>query len=111
MAHDLKESLPGEYERLDLLMIDAAVMLLDIADVAEPIAAQRVSVPHGWVILPRELTAENGAKHALIGEIPCHIDGIRVAVPWTSIKEVHKAVVRLFEGKAPISSAGTPLPL
>jgi hypothetical protein len=70
--------------------------------------AQASGVPDGWVLLPRELTAENGAKYALIGEIPCHIDGMRGSVPWASIKEVHKAVVRLFGGKEPSPAAPTP---
>jgi Restriction alleviation protein Lar len=70
--------------------------------------AKASGAPDGWVLLPRELTAGNGAKYALIGEIPCHIDGIRGSVPWTSIKDVHKAVVRLFEGKETRPAAPIP---
>ncbi|MGL4650428.1 MAG: hypothetical protein ACRC1H_13555, partial [Caldilineaceae bacterium] len=47
------------------------------------------AVPDGFALVPRELTSENGAKYALIGET---FDGH--TVPWTAIKAVHRAVVK-----------------
>ena len=61
------------------------------------------------VILPKELTAENGAKALLIGEFHEEIevcgclDGtgeeqemqdLRVPVSWTTIKEIYKMIVK-----------------
>ncbi len=67
------------------------------------------------VMMPRELTAENGAKAALMGEfsiqfpIKCCCDGEdgdcevcggsgeytqTVNVPWTTIKEIYRAAVK-----------------
>ena len=67
------------------------------------------------VIMPRELTAENGAKAALMGNFIinfpmkcyCHGDDGNcwacagsgeymqpVNVPWTTIKEIYKAAVK-----------------
>lgn len=67
------------------------------------------------VIMPRELTAENGAKAALIGEFrikfpmgcfckgedeDCEVCGgdgeymQPVNVPWTTIKEIYRAAVK-----------------
>ena len=70
-----------------------------------------------WVLVPRKLTAENGAKAALLGEfsvrdsIPCpdcdtpdddceHCEGLglvtyEIAVPWDTIKRIHEAIVAL----------------
>jgi hypothetical protein len=61
-----------------------------------------MSSPEGWKLVPVELTAENGMKAALIGEfyVPFperdedgneHIR--KVNVPWTVIKQIHRAVV------------------
>ena len=69
----------------------------------EPQAPQ---VPDGFILVPRQLTAENGAKGALSGEF--YEDyGIqdergneclaKVAVNWTTIKEIHKAMVAHFD--------------
>ena len=55
-----------------------------------------------WVLLPAELTAENGMKAALMGEfhVPLpeldehgneHI--LKINVPWTLIKKIHRAIV------------------
>lgn len=67
------------------------------------------------VMMPRELTAENGAKAALMGEfvigfpVRCGCDGDEdnctvcggtgeymqpVNVPWTTIKEIYAAAVK-----------------
>jgi hypothetical protein len=111
--------------------IEAAQMnnaeLLDRVDrlereLAELRAKGSASLPDGWVAVPARLTAENGAKSALIGEFhighpvtcmacesggyadrdtcpECHGEGTvedRVAVPWTMLKEIHGRVVDLF---------------
>ena len=67
------------------------------------------------VTMPRELTAENGAKAALIGEfsihfpLKCECGGLydrcsvcggtgehlrAINVPWTTIKEIYAAAVK-----------------
>ncbi len=59
------------------------------------------------VLLPRRLTAENGAKAALIGEFHEDFDildengdeqYVKVAVTWDTIKRIWEAAVRHFEG-------------
>jgi hypothetical protein len=68
-------------------------------------------------MMPRELTAENGAKSALLGEfsidlpMKCWCDGENegcavcggsgeymqpVNVPWTTIKEIYAAAVKQY---------------
>lgn len=47
------------------------------------------------VLLPRELTAENGAKAALMGEFRADHDGGDY-VSWDTIKRIHRRVVELF---------------
>lgn len=67
--------------------------------------AQCQQVPEGFVLVPRELTAENGAKSALIGEFSETFDYMddegdecqaEIPVSWTTIKEIHKKMVALF---------------
>ena len=79
------------------------------------------------VIMPRELTAENGAKAALMGEFQiefpivcydCYLNGenenclicggsgeyIRsINVPWTTIKEIYRSTVKHFNNKNKVS--------
>lgn len=57
--------------------------------------AAAAAVPAGWVAVPRTLTAENGAKAALMGET---FEG--QAVPWTAVKAVHKAIVAWADKRA-----------
>lgn len=63
-------------------------------------------VPTEKVLLPRKLTAENGAKYALIGEFYEDVEFIdedgnqrmqRVPVSWTTIKEIWDRAVDHFE--------------
>ncbi|MHA7917251.1 hypothetical protein [Alloalcanivorax xenomutans] len=94
---------------------------------ARPIGEQPVSDPDGpgRVLMPRALTAENGAKAALSGEFSvsmtvtcsaCHYDepddecefcgGEREyqqseAVSWTTIKRIYSAAVDLLSAPAP----------
>jgi hypothetical protein len=67
--------------------------------------AQTPAVPEGYAVLPLKLTAENGAKAALIGEF--HEDFglldesgderyIKVAVTWDTIKRIWDAAVQHF---------------
>jgi len=69
--------------------------------------------------VPRELTAENGAKAALLGEFStastqhcpeCDGDGCEdcsgqgyfqyeVLIDWTNIKAIFRAAIKHFEGK------------
>tara|TARA_R110000764_G_scaffold72464_2_gene148608 strand:+ start:5240 stop:5542 length:303 start_codon:yes stop_codon:yes gene_type:complete len=53
------------------------------------------------VIMPRELTAENGAKGLLIGEFYEEIEHdegtYKVAVEWTTIKDIYKKIVAHYE--------------
>lgn len=86
-----------------------------------PAASEPVSkgytLPDGMVTMPRKLTAENGAKHALSGEFfvetreECHECGgrgcedcgeegsleVRLAIDWTTIKEIYSKTVEHFE--------------
>jgi hypothetical protein len=77
-----------------------------------PALAQAVRVPDGYILVPRELTAENGAKSALIGEFNEEFgcldeDGVEqianVPVTWTTIKAIHKKMVAHFEADPPVS--------
>jgi hypothetical protein len=56
------------------------------------------SAERDHVSVPRELTAENGAKAALMGEFFFYpYEGREpVIVPWDTIKAIHRAVVKLF---------------
>jgi hypothetical protein len=98
--------------RLPAKYADEIVAALRIPD-----AAQAVRVPDGYILVPRELTAENGAKSALIGEFNEEFgcldeDGVEqianVPVTWTTIKAIHKKMVAHFEADPPVSriSAG-----
>jgi len=69
------------------------------------------------LVMPRRLTAENGAKAAMIGEFfvyhnttcpDCLGDGCedcngiggfsqQIPIPWTTIKEIYAKAVSLFE--------------
>ena len=60
------------------------------------------------ILMPRALTAENGAKAALMGEFKIDVeityeDGeeetIVVDVPWTTIKAIYAAAVKHFDKK------------
>lgn len=64
------------------------------------------NVPGGFVLVPRELTAENGAKTALIGDFSEAFEYMddegdectaHIQVSWTTIKEIHKAMVKHFD--------------
>lgn len=57
----------------------------------------------GMVVMPRRLTAEDGAKAALIGEftVTVAVDSkighcIHAPIPWTTIKGIYEAAVRHF---------------
>jgi hypothetical protein len=67
--------------------------------------AQGQQVPDGYVLVPRELTAENGAKAFLSGEFSETFDYMDdegdecvadIPVSWTTIKAIHKKMVSLF---------------
>lgn len=71
-----------------------------------------LAVPRHNAHLPRELTAENGAKAALIGEFHedfGYLDDngneryIKVAVTWTTIKAIWKAAVAHFDKSPPVA--------
>lgn len=84
----------------------------------EPIKARDAKLSQakgegGGVLVPKELTAENGAKYELIGDFYFDVSFMGVngdeeileaIVPWTTIKEIHRAVVKLFS--APQASEG-----
>jgi hypothetical protein len=77
---------------------------------------RRVSAPtasDGWILVPRALTAENGAKAALIGDFSETFDYIddegdectaEIPVSWDTIKSIHKAMVAHFDD-APVPSS------
>ena len=58
------------------------------------------------ILMPRSLTAENGAKAALTGEFKISVElvyedgneeSIDVDVPWTTIKAIYAAAVKHFD--------------
>lgn len=74
-------------------------------------------VPDGWILVPRELTAENGAKAALIGEFSEDITVLdehgeeqdaSVPVSWDTIKSIHRVMVRLFDTQRALSKDVAP---
>lgn len=106
---------------------DPKAMRVLCADCAE---THRVEILSGdQVVMPRSLTAENGAKGALRGEFfveheevcgecggsgidddsddtdtcqECNATGtvaVKVTIPWTMIKEIYAAAVKLFDQK------------
>lgn len=105
----------------------------EVAPPAPGAALQQVAVPDGYVLMPVQLTAENGAKGALMGEFTvtremhcsvcdyddtdetCEVCGgeveyvEHVSVPWDSIKEIYNAAVKVcgkqvtFDGEPRLS--------
>jgi hypothetical protein len=58
------------------------------------------------VVMPRELTAENGAKSLLVGEFKEQFEAydseegeyvVDVIVSWTTIKDIYKKIVAHYE--------------
>lgn len=85
-------------------------------------------VPEGWVLMPEELTAENGAKYLLVGEFEevvdlecgaCDSDDegcevcsghgsytYRVPVSWSTIKSIYKLAVDNLQRPQPQKQEG-----
>ncbi|ORM66093.1 hypothetical protein [Pantoea rwandensis] len=119
MAHEIT------YRLVDAGAADQKVMdacekwVLEKLD-AQPVS-QRYKLPDGFVAVPRSLTAENGAKAALIGEfnleynLVCHErfgEGCddcsgegrwinSIPVDWTTIKEIWAKAIEHFDSSAP----------
>jgi hypothetical protein len=56
------------------------------------------ATPDDWVLVPRNLTAEDGFKFELSGEISFKCCGdMEAIVPWTTIKDLHRKVVARAE--------------
>lgn len=51
--------------------------------------------------MPKTLTAENGAKAAFMCEFEFRFGESMVFVPWTTIKEIYKAAVKLLGEPTP----------
>jgi hypothetical protein len=47
------------------------------------------------ILMPKRLTAENGAKHLLIGEF--YVD--KYPIPWATIKDIYSKIVDHFRPK------------
>lgn len=74
--------------------------------------------PPDMILMPRRLTAENGAKGALMGEfhvkvhvpcLECHDDceectvdaqAHKVVIPWPVIKDIYRKAVDHFESQS-----------
>lgn len=101
--------------------------ILDRCTVVEPPAASAEAQTE-YVLMPRKFTAENGAKHALIGELyetfeaPC-IDcsdedcelcngaGFvthRLEISWSVMKEIYNKAVEVLSIPCPPASSSTP---
>ena len=85
-------------------------------------------IPGKSIVMPRELTAENGAKSAFIGEFfesytaPCDCDGdekciacngtfkIKIWVPitWANLKTIYSRIVNFFDEKEKLRSQQQP---
>lgn len=83
--------------------IDPNGYLRASCDIIQDLVAQPApSQDSDSIVMPKELTAKNGAKHAFMGEF--HEDTafgatgkiIRVPISWTTIKEIYKKAVELF---------------
>ena len=96
--------------------------MVEIVEIAMRKAGNSPGTPDGWVIVPKKLTAENGAKGVLSGEfsettfISCPecfgdddcdtCDGsgrieIKVPVTWTTIKSIWDKGIAHFAAKPP----------
>lgn len=96
--------------------------MVEIVEIAMRNAGNSPVTPDGWVIVPKKLTAENGAKGVLSGEfsettfISCPecfgdddcdtCDGsgrieIKVPVTWTTIKSIWDKGIAHFAAKPP----------
>ncbi|EHD1173991.1 hypothetical protein OPZ85_RS03995 [Escherichia coli] len=96
--------------------------MVDIVEMAMRKAGNSPVTPDGWVMVPKKLTAENGAKGVLSGEfsettfISCPecfgdddcdtCDGsgrieIKVPVTWTTIKSIWDKGIAHFAAKPP----------
>jgi hypothetical protein len=67
---------------------------------------QSSETPAGMVLVPRELTAENGMKFHLSGDFSIRPDpesDVEYIVPWDTIKQIHRRVVELA-GTTPASA-------
>ncbi|WP_312388537.1 hypothetical protein [Stutzerimonas nitrititolerans] len=98
----------------------------EIADNAAPIAQTAPQVEQSWLVLmPASLTAENGAKAALMGEFSiqheatcsaCYFDAAdedcevccgevnyieHISVPWETIKDIYAAAVKACATPSP----------
>ena len=118
---DAKSSSERIEARKELRAAIAATVKAETERLTRELAeAKARAIPNGWVAVPARLTAENGAKGALIGEFyevsehectacdeidedetcdVCEGSGIvveKVAVSWSTIKEIHSRVVALF---------------
>jgi len=92
---DMLEALVAYNKSLSKLTDDQSIGAIDI------LCNQARHEEKESVGVPRELTAENGMKAALIGGfsfVPYEGEAA-VTVPWTIIKEIHRAVVE-FAAKA-----------
>jgi hypothetical protein len=87
----------------DNFNIDGHVDLRSIVRAALTAALQ------GSAVVPRALTAENGAKAALAGDFTETFEYMddegdectaHIPVSWTTIKEIHKAMVAHFDGQS-----------
>lgn len=89
---DMYNRFHAETEHMRAQIESMIKQLLDNRSInPDPIILQIPVIPEGMAIVPVSLTAENGAKAALCGE-----KFADEYVSWSSIKEIHKAVVALF---------------
>ena len=96
--------------------------MVEIVEIAMRKAGNSPVIPDGWVMVPKKLTAENGAKGVLSGEfsestfISCPecfgdddcdtCDGsgrieIKVPVTWTTIKSIWDKGIAYFAAEPP----------
>jgi hypothetical protein len=90
-----------------------AKVLAALEQELDTLRAKAKMVDDGMVMLPKELTSENGSKFLLIGEFHEIIDNpfhdeddddspetLKVQVSWTTIKDIYAKIVTHHTGKA-----------
>jgi len=99
----LKERLPvKEGTKFSFIDLICEPLFEDAAEAYHEYRMQQYK-EQGLILLPKRLTAENGAKGLLSGEFELMVETsgrmrpFFITVPWTTIKDIYKTVVEHFK--------------